>query len=140
MNGKKRKQWRWAGATVEMAIVTPLLLTMLFGIIEYGWIFSVKQAVTTAAREAARTASLPGSSVGEVEDRVASFMTPLGLTTYTVNLVRSTPQNPIETVTVTIPYQDVTLVGEFFGNTRSDIGSTCSMRKETLGSLPAPSP
>ena len=39
MTQRKGKKRRWASATVEMAIVTPLLLTMLFGIIEYGWVF-----------------------------------------------------------------------------------------------------
>ena len=125
--GKKR---RWAGATVEMAVVTPLLLTMLFGIIEYGWVFTVKQALTTAAREGARTAALPGSTEDDITERVADFLTPLGMTTYDLDLTRSTPQDPTETVHVTIPYADVTLIGEFFGSTSYDLGARCSMRKE----------
>jgi Flp pilus assembly protein TadG len=129
---RKGKKLGRAAATVEMAVVTPLLLTMLFGIIEYGWVFSVKQALVTAAREGARTAALPGSTDQDIQQRIANYLTPLGLTTYNVALTHSTPQDPTETVHVTIPYSDVTLVGSFFGSTNYDLGARCSMRKEGI--------
>ncbi|MFH1746231.1 MAG: TadE family protein [Planctomycetota bacterium] len=130
MKRKQGKQRHWGAATVEMAVVAPLLLTMLFGIIEYGWVFSVKQALTTAAREGARTAALPGTTEGEVETRVAEFLNPMGMTTYNLDLTRATPGDPTETVHITIPYADVTLIGSFFGSTDYDLGAMCSMRKE----------
>ena len=68
--GRKRSR---AAATVEMAVVRPVLLTMLFGIIEFGWVFSVRQALTTAAREGARTAALPGTTEDDVEGRVEAY-------------------------------------------------------------------
>jgi hypothetical protein len=113
-----------------MAIVTPILLTMLFGIIEYGWVFTVRQALVTAAREGARTASLPGSTEQEVRDRIAQYMTPLGMATYTVTFTHPLPDNPVESVHVAIPYSDVTLLGSYFGSTNYNLGATCSMRKE----------
>ncbi|HOO16799.1 MAG TPA: DUF4320 family protein [Phycisphaerae bacterium] len=121
---------RWAAAAVEMAVVTPLLLTMLFGIIEYGWVFTVRQGLTTAAREGARVAALPGSTDADIRERVASFLNPLGVTTYNVNITHATPSDATETVQVTVPYADVTLIGSFFGSTDYDLGATCSMRKE----------
>jgi len=121
---------RRAAAAVEMAIVTPILLTMLFGIIEYGWVFTVRQALVTAAREGARTASLPGSTEQEVRDRIAQYMTPLGMATYTVTFTHPLPDNPVESVHVAIPYSDVTLLGSYFGSTNYNLGATCSMRKE----------
>jgi Flp pilus assembly protein TadG len=126
----KKGKKRWAAAAVEMAIVTPLLLTMLFGIIEYGWVFTVRQGLTTAAREGARVASLPGSTDSDIESRVASFLTPLGITTYNVQITHATLSDAAETVHVTVPYADVTLIGSFFGSTDYDLGATCSMRKE----------
>ncbi len=132
MNASKGKKRCRAAAAVEMAVVTPLLLTMLFGIIEYGWVFSVRQALTTAAREGARTAALPGSTDADITDRISDFMTPLGLTTYNVALTHSSTEDPSETVQITIPYADVTLIGSFFGSTDFNLGATCSMRKEGL--------
>ena len=131
----RSKKRRWASATVEMAVVTPLLLTMLFGIIEYGWVFSVKQGLVTAAREGARTAALPGSTDEDIEQRVAEYLNPLGLTTYTVSLSRATPSDPTETVDITIPYSDVSLLGNFFGGRNTDLKASCSMRKEVTGEL-----
>ena len=43
---------------VEFALVVPILLALLLGIISYGYMLSYRQAVTQAATEAARSAAL----------------------------------------------------------------------------------
>lgn len=45
-------------AAVEMALVTPLLLLMLFGIIDFGRMLNAQITLTEAAREGARAVSL----------------------------------------------------------------------------------
>lgn len=132
MTIQRAKSNRRGAATVEMAVVTPLLLVLLFGIIEYGWVFSVRQALVTAAREGARTAALPGSTDEEIHAKIGDFLSPLGLTTYNVELTHATPGDPTEVVHLTIPYADVTLIGSFFGSTDYDLGARCSMRKEGI--------
>lgn len=124
------KKHRRGAAAVEMALVTPFLLTMLFGIIEYGWIFTVRQALTNAAREGARTAVLQGSTDEDIEDRVDTYLSPYGITSHTITMIHSTDEDPIETVRVQVPYADVTLIGEYFGSTSSTLGAVVSMRKE----------
>ncbi len=128
----KKCKSRRAAAAVEMAIIAPILLTMLFGIVEYGWISTVRQALVTATREAARTAALPGSTTSEIEERVQEYLDPLGLEGYEIETTRSTPDVPTETVRVTIPYGEVTLVGGYFGSTDWTLGAVSSMRKEGL--------
>ena len=131
MRSKLRDKRRMAVAAVEMAIVTPILLTMLFGIIEYGWVFTVRQALVTASREAARTAALPGSTVEDVEARIAEYMDPLALTTHESEVTCDDNDNPTGTVRVSIPYSDITLVGCYFGDTPDgNLYAVCSMRKE----------
>lgn len=50
---------RRRGATVvEFAVVAPVLFLFIFGIIEFGRLVMVQQAITNAARESCREASL----------------------------------------------------------------------------------
>ncbi len=90
----------------------------------------VRQGLTTAAREGARVAALPGSTDADIQERVTDFLAPLGVTTHNVQITHATLADPSETVRLTVPYADVTLLGSFFGRTDYDLGATCSMRKE----------
>lgn len=123
-----------AAAVVEFAVVLPLLLTILFGIIEYGWVFMVRQTLQTAAREGARIAILQTSEEPYTAalNRIGEVMQPTGLTTYTVTMTHATVADPVETIEVTIPYTDVSLMGNFFGSHAYDLGGSCSMRKEGM--------
>ena len=125
--GTKRKR---GAAAVEMALVLPLLLTMLFGIIEYGWVFTVRQALTHAAREGARVAVLQASTEDDITERVDTALAPYGITSHTITMEHATDEDPTETVRVRVPYADITLVGSYFGSTASYLGGTASMRKE----------
>jgi Flp pilus assembly protein TadG len=55
------------GATVvEFAVVSPLFLLFIFGLIEFGRYVMVQQALTNAAREGSRTAALVTTSNPEL--------------------------------------------------------------------------
>lgn len=51
------------GAMVEFALVVPLLLVLMMGIIDFGRAWNVKQALTDAAREGARRAVVQDGAV-----------------------------------------------------------------------------
>jgi hypothetical protein len=62
---------------IEMAIVTPILLLILAGIFDFGFLFRSWQVVTNAAREGARVGVLPAFPCvdnGDVEARVQAYM------------------------------------------------------------------
>lgn len=132
---RRRRHPRQRGAAVvEFAVVLPLLLTVLFGIIEYGWVFMVRQTLQTAAREGARLSVLQTSVApyANVLERVSDVMAPTGLNTYAVTMTHATAADPTETITITIAYNDVSLMGGFFGTHSYDLGGTCTMRKEGM--------
>ncbi len=54
----------------EFAVILPVLIMVLFGIIEFGIAFTKAQAIEASAREGARLASIEGSSVADVGTRV----------------------------------------------------------------------
>ena len=58
-------------AAVEFALVSVLLLMMIIGIVEFGRIYSAKLAVTHAAREGARQASVNRYDASYVKSQAA---------------------------------------------------------------------
>ena len=129
---RRGRRRRARGSTVvEFAVVLPLLMTILFGIIEFGWMFSIRQSLQNAAREGCRLAVLKTTvdPYTNVIDRITSMLEPLGITP-TIVLTHAVEGNPIETVSVTVPAADVSLVGSFFGPNDYNLGGKCSMRKE----------
>lgn len=128
----KRKR---AAAIVEFALVLPLLLTVLFGIIQYGWVFMIRQTLQMAAREGCRTAVLPTSvsPYTNVTTRVNEVMSTTGLSTFTITMTHATVANPIETVVVSVPYADASLLAGWFGSSNFNLTGASSMRKEGMG-------
>ncbi|WP_372728066.1 TadE/TadG family type IV pilus assembly protein [Nocardioides sp.] len=57
LRASARKQSHGAAA-VEFALVVPLLLVLLFGIISYGYMLSFRQSISQGAAEGARQAAL----------------------------------------------------------------------------------
>lgn len=53
-------------AAVEFALVLPLLVTLLLGIVNFAIVFGQSLALNNAAREAARQGSVPGQTCAEV--------------------------------------------------------------------------
>jgi hypothetical protein len=59
---------------VEFALVLPLLLVLVGGIIDFGFLFQRYEVVTNAAREGARLGSLPGYDDADVRARVREYI------------------------------------------------------------------
>jgi Flp pilus assembly protein TadG len=77
---KTSKRGQRAQAVVELAIILPVLLMVLMGIIEFGRVFMAQQTITNASREGARLGVLPISTISDVESVVSTFMGAAGLT------------------------------------------------------------
>jgi len=119
-----------AAAIVEMAVVAPLVLTLLFGIIEFGWIFMVTQTLTSAAREGCRTAVLEGSTDTDIYNRVDQVMQNAGITGYSIDVTHAQQGDPTEVVIVRVPYAQVSLLGGYFGGMDKMLQGYAAMRKE----------
>jgi Flp pilus assembly protein TadG len=61
-------------AAVEFALILPILVLLVFGIVEFSLAFNRQQGLHAAAREGARIASLPSTPTGEIEDRVKTAL------------------------------------------------------------------
>jgi Flp pilus assembly protein TadG len=59
---------------LEFALVLPILLVVLAGILDMGFLFKDYEVITNAAREGARMASLPGWVENDVKTRVNNYL------------------------------------------------------------------
>jgi len=120
---------------IEMAIVTPLLLLLILGIVDFGVMFQRYVVLTNAAAEGARVSSLPGYGDGDVRTRVAEYATNGGITgvvtvdPIAVNLpgaggVGSWPGRQV-TVTYVYTFNYIGPIAAFFG---SGPGGTVTLR------------
>lgn len=81
---------------IEFALVLPMLLVIVLGIVDFGFLFQRMQVMTNAAREGARIAVLQGYAITDVQARARAFVQTGGVPT--------TATNPAVQVTnVTIP-------------------------------------
>ncbi len=120
-------------AAIEFAIVLPIMLLMLFGIVEFGRIFTIRLSAQEAAREACRIAVLqstqdPQDAEGPVVARITAIMNSAGVP-FSYVITPDTPANPQVTIRVTVPYNEVSLTG-MLDLAIDDIVGECAMRKE----------
>jgi len=79
-----RKQDERGAAAAEFALLLPVLLTILFGIIEFGMIMYGREVVTNASREGARAGivqRVPPLTPGEITAVATNYLTGTGINT-----------------------------------------------------------
>lgn len=123
-------------ASVEMAIVSLVLVMLTFGGMEYGWMFFRLQQVSNVSREAVRRAVLPDSNNADVSARAGVIMGGFGMgsTSYTLTTIpgsvsTASVQDPV-TVTVAVPYSEIGLTGMPIFPTPANITASATMSRE----------
>ncbi|HVP11294.1 MAG TPA: TadE family protein [Phycisphaerae bacterium] len=128
-----RKQYvRRATTVVETAVMAPLIVTAMFGMLEVGYAFMVKQTVTLAAREGARAGALPGGNMNDVQAAATAAMSAANLSGYSVtsNIDSCGPTDLEVWVEVSIPLNRASFTGSLLGGGSFDISARNSMRRE----------
>jgi hypothetical protein len=138
---------------IEMAIVTPILLMILAGIFDFGFLFRGWEVVTNAAREGARVGVLPGYDCDagsvDIESRVDEYMLASGfqIGDYTVTSQTGTVETTGGDFTAChvrvhmfqrLPSLGV--IGQFFGGAFTSVPVASSAVMRTEGSAVAPAP
>jgi len=116
----QRRQDERGAAMVEFALILPILVLFVFGIVEFGRAYSARIQLTAAVREGARAgalggdvvavtrASAPGLTAGDITvtytPSPGSVCTGASTTTTVTTLVGSTTTTTIPTATVTATY------------------------------------
>ncbi|MBI3864300.1 MAG: pilus assembly protein [Planctomycetia bacterium] len=124
---------RRGAAIVEFALVAPVFLTMITGIIELGRAIEVVQILTNASREGARVGSYETTTAtSTITTTVNSYLSQAGITGATTVVSPNTPSGASNgqqvSVTVSIPFASVSwLPSPFFlgGQTLSATSVMC---------------
>ncbi|MET3963572.1 Flp pilus assembly protein TadG [Marmoricola sp. OAE513] len=130
---QRRSRDQRGSAALEFALIVPILVMVVFGIVDFGWAINRDTAVNNAAREGAREGSLnpDSASVVAVVRRSLSAVEPVGTTPskIAVSVTCRKPDNSVCTnfatdavsggtvvVKVTLSHSWITPVGSTFGN------------------------
>lgn len=131
MRGVWARRHDHGSAAVEFALVLPVLLLIIFGIIDFGRMLHAKIILTEAAREGARAAAIVDetSALARI-DAVAGTLGPIGIP----GGIGGCPDPPDPTddaiVTLTHQFQFITPVGVIVG------GSDGAVELEATGLMP----
>lgn len=128
--GKKRKGFlknESGQSMVELAVALPILLLLVFGIIDFGWLFYNKMSVENASREAVRYAIVNSDEPG-VAAEVSAIAKEIcmGAEDTLVTLSMS-GGNAVVTVTKQVAVL-TPVAGIFVGGQTMEITSTTKMR------------
>jgi Flp pilus assembly protein TadG len=125
-------------AVVEFAIVAPVFVIMILGIIEVGRAMMVQQIITNASREGARRAIIEDATASEVQAVVKSYLVSTSVSSEVSVKVSPSPGpsvgfgDPV-TVTVAVPFDSVTWLGTPWilgGKTLTATSIMCAERPE----------
>jgi Flp pilus assembly protein TadG len=118
---------------VEFALVLPILVLLVMGVLEFGRTMTVHQILTNGAREGARRAILPGATNGQVTAGIDTYMNNAGIASgfsrSVTALAGAQSGDPI-TVTISIPFSQIFSAPDWVGLNGVTLSSTVVMRKE----------
>ncbi len=131
-NGRDRR----GAALVEFAILVPVFLVVLFGIVEYGQFLYVKQSVTLAAREACRIVVLPGTTKEQAIGRAYNVLSEAGISNFSITFDPDPPTSASDgdpiTVTVEVDFSQISWLGTPMYLDGVNIRATAVMRREWI--------
>ena len=129
-----RKRRRGAAA-VEFAVVLPVFVLLVFGMIEYGRMVMVQQVITNASREGARCAVLDGATTSSVQSAVTTYLSDAqvsgGSTAVSPEPATAASGDPV-TVTVSIPFSAVSWLPSPMYLGGKTLSASTSMRRESV--------
>lgn len=73
MTTKPRWRSERGAELIEMAVALPLLLLVVMGIVDFGFLFQRYLVLTNAAMEGARVAVLPGYTIADAQARASTY-------------------------------------------------------------------
>lgn len=118
-------------AMVEFALILPLLLTLLCGIIDFGWMYYNQITLNNAAREGARYAVIHYDPAEEWKDAAENRMiTSMAGVSSAVAIVSDPVEQQITASVTATPRILTGITSTILGKQTLELHATCTMRLE----------
>ena len=114
INVRRRLKCDRGSQLVEFALIFPLLLLVVMGVVDFGLMFQRYEVLTNAAREGARVAALPTYGSADVTNRVTQYLAGSGVTGATTTYLTPAPVN-VGGACITLRGATVTYAYSFIG-------------------------
>jgi Flp pilus assembly protein TadG len=133
--GRRKNDSRRGAALVEFAVVMPVFLVFIVGMIEIGRAIMVQQLITNASREGARIAGYDSTTqTSTITSAVNTSLSNVKITNATTTVSPDPPSGASDgqqvSVTVSIPYAQVSWVPSPFFLKNRTLQATSVMRRE----------
>lgn len=106
----KSDRHRQGAAVVELAISLPVIMVVLFGILEISNSVALRKSLVVAAYEGSLVAILPGATTSDVQTAITQVISDRGLNVSQINVspadLAAAPKGTFITVDVVAEYDD----------------------------------
>jgi len=126
----KSKQPRRGAAVIEFAIIAPIFLLLVFGMIEFGRAIMVQQILVNASREGARQAAVDGGVI-DVDAYLAGTLTQYEVNGAPVSDPSGADYGDAVTVRISVPFNNVNWLPTPNFLTDAVLSASTTMRRET---------
>lgn len=115
-------------ALVEFTVLMPVIMLIMFGMVQFGSMIWLQNTMTNAAREGARTASVTGGTVAAANTAACRWLSASAGKTFSISSTTSTttplcpntvPASPCVNTVVTLNKSDASLLNTFLSITNS---------------------
>ncbi len=127
MRFKRRASRAQGQAVLELALLAPLLVLIVAGVVHLGWALNVHQVITNAAREGARVGTRAGATAASMRAVVLDICEDAGLETSRVT-VEATPGAPAVPSQITVRYSFNSPFDRLFGGSGITLQAQCVMK------------
>jgi Flp pilus assembly protein TadG len=135
MRAQKKLRSESGASAVEFALLLPVLMMILFGIIEFGFALYRQAILTNASREGARLGivqSIPAITDAQINAAIDNYLIPAGINPGDVSrtiIAGGVTGSPVR-VTLTLPYTFTVLPGLTSVAPQIDLTAWTEMRHE----------
>lgn len=128
---RKSRKIRWAAASVEFALVAPILFLIFFASIEFMRANTIRNTAENAAYEGCRAGIIIGGNAADAETAALNILSTVGISggEVTVTPETLTIVDAEVTVAVSVPYTGNTFgISRFFAGKSIEVSTT--MKRE----------